>query len=59
MEQNKTPIGQIEDEAREKIVKGTVDLLCELPLDLRMEVFSKFCRWCGSTELPCYCMAED
>jgi hypothetical protein len=38
-----------------KYINEIVEKLNQLTDDERMEVFSKYCRYCGTKKIPCYC----
>ena len=44
---------------RENLILELIEELTELTDSERMRVFSEFCRWCGDSNPPCYCMRDD
>ncbi len=38
-----------------KRIDELVEMLKELTDDERLEIFSHFCKTCGTKDLPCYC----
>ena len=48
---------------KEKLVEATqkyiIELLDLLKDDERKEVFGKYCIYCGSEYIPCFCMRDD
>lgn len=47
------------DLSKDEKIRTITNLLESLELEDRLRVFEKFCVYCGTDDLSCYCMRDD